>query len=230
MKICVVIPALNEEEGIKHTLERVKKSKENLKEKVSDFNITVVDGGSTDGTVSVAEKFGAKVIVEERKGYGRAYKTGFEAAEGDVIITMDADDSYPAEDIPKLFEYFKEKELDFMTTNRFADIKENAMSSKHRFGNEILNVTSRILFGIGVRDSQSGMWFVKNEALEKMDLTSDGMPFSEEIKIEAFTNPDIKSEEVPITYRERVGEEVISSWEDGMENFFFLIKKRFSKL
>ncbi|RZN62738.1 glycosyltransferase family 2 protein [Methanonatronarchaeum sp. AMET6-2] len=221
MKISVVIPTLNEETGIKKTLKKLSRLEERY-----NTEYIVVDGGSTDQTQENARELGAKVIQEERKGYGRAYKTGFKHTEGDIIITMDGDDSYPAENTPELLEMFLDMELDFMTTNRFGKIKKGAMSKKHRFGNWVLTTTTNLLFRTKLKDSQSGMWIFKKQVLDKIQPKSNGMPFSEEIKIEAARHPEIKTTELPIEYRQRVGEVVISSWRDGLKNLFFLIKKR----
>lgn len=225
--ISVVIPTMNEEEGIKKTLENLKKS---LRKHSYDYEVVVVDGGSKDKTREIAEEKGAYVVLEERKGYGRAYKTGFHIADGEIIATMDGDDSYPAENTHKLIKQLKKEKLDFITTNRFGRIKEGAMSPKHKLGNTILNITQRTLFKNDIKDSQSGMWVFRKKILNKLDLKNDGMPFSEEIKIEAFSNPDIRAKEVPIEYRERVGEVEISSWEDGLKNFFYLFKKKIENI
>jgi hypothetical protein len=69
------------------------------------------------------------------------------------------------------------------------------------------------------------MWVFRKAAYAKLDVQNDGMPFSEEIKIEAFRK--LRAKEVPITYRKRVGEVKLSSWKDGWRNFKFLWKKRF---
>jgi hypothetical protein len=99
------------------------------------------------------------------------------------------------------------------------------MSAKHRIGNWVLSTTTRILFRVKVKDSQSGMWVFKRGILKGLDLRSDQMSLSEEIKIEAFKK--FKSAEMPISYRVRVGEVKLSSWRDGSGNLKYLFRKRF---
>lgn len=221
--ITFVIPTLNEEEAIRPTLETVPRKA--LEDAGHSVEVLVVDGDSTDETRSLAKASGARVIVEPRPGYGRAYKTGFQEANGEIIVTGDADATYPFEVTPRLLEYLEEG-ADFVTTNRFAEMEPDAMSPKHQFGNWVLSTGCRVLFATGFRDSQSGMWVFKREILDELTLTDDGMPFSEEIKIEAYRHPDVNAIEVDIPYRERIGTVKLDSWQDGVRNFTFLFKKR----
>ncbi|HVL86631.1 MAG TPA: glycosyltransferase family 2 protein [Candidatus Thermoplasmatota archaeon] len=221
--ISVVIPALNEEEGIGGVIDQIP-SKE-LASRGFAVEIVVVDGESTDRTREVARSRGARVIVEPRRGYGRAYKTGFERARGEILVTADADLTYPVEQIPALVDELERESLDFLTTDRFARMREGAMSRKHRIGNWVLSTAMRVLFLTRVRDSQSGMWVLRRSALPRLSLTSDGMAYSEEIKIEAFSK--LRAREVPIEYRSRVGEVKLNSWKDGLRNLGFLFRKRF---
>ena len=78
-----------------------------------------------------------------------------------------------------------------------------------------------------IKDSQSGMWVFKREVLDKINLTSDGMPLSEEIKIEVFKNKEIKAIEIPVEYRIRIGDIKLDTWGDGWGNWKFLFRKRF---
>jgi len=195
MKISVIIPTLNEEESIGLVLDKIPRDPR------YEWEIIIVDGDSKDRTREIAEEKGAKVIVEKRKGYGRAYKTGFDAATGDIIVTMDGDDTYPAEKVVELVEHLLTNNLDFVSCERFSLMKKGAMSLTHKVGNTILTWSTRLLFGVKIKDSQSGMWVFRREILKDLKLTSDGMPFSEEIKIEAWRK--FKCEEVPILYRER---------------------------
>ena len=220
-KVSVVIPTMNEEASIGLVLDEVRTALEGVR----PFEVIVVDTDSKDRTRAIAAEKGAVVVPEPRRGYGRAYKTGFEKATGDIIATLDADMTYPAPDIPKLADMLEAQGLDFITTDRFADMAEGAMSAKHRLGNRVLSVTARLLFRVKIRDSQSGMWVFRRSVLPRLALDSDGMSMSEEIKIEAFKKT--KAAEVPITYRVRVGEVKLQSWRDGLGNLRFLFKKRF---
>jgi glycosyltransferase involved in cell wall biosynthesis len=221
LKVSIIIPTMNEEEGIGPVIDDVKKAFAGTD---IPFEIIVVDTNSKDRTRDIAREKGAIVIEEPRRGYGRAYKTGFANATGDVIATLDADCTYPAEELPTFARMLFEKDLDFITTNRFARLEKGAMSLEHSIGNKVLTVTMNMLFHVWIRDSQSGMWVFRREILPRLDITSDRMAMSEEIKIEAFKKA--RGKELPITYRERVGEVKLSSWKDGINNVKFLFGKR----
>src|SRR5262245_38246832 len=195
--ITVIIPCLNEEQGIRSVLEHM-----------PDFvdEVIVVDNNSTDGTHEVASSLGAKVIREEVRGYGRSYKRGFQSATGDVIVTLDGDHSYPPDAISYLLEAFLHLEADFLNASRFPVRDRRAMSFKHKVGNLVLSVAMSLLYFRWVRDSQSGMWVFRRSILEDMVLESDSMAFSEEIKIEALKSPNVRFQEISIQYSSRLGE------------------------
>jgi glycosyltransferase involved in cell wall biosynthesis len=215
--ITVIIPCLNEEQGI----ERVLRS-------MPDFvdQVIVVDNGSTDRTSHVAASLGAQVIRENVRGYGRSYKRGFADATGDLIVTLDGDHSYPPDALSYLLEAFRHLEVDFLNASRFPVRDRQAMSLKHHFGNLMLSLAMSVLYFRWVRDSQSGMWVFRRSILKDMQLESDGMAFSEEIKIEALKNPRVRFGEISIMYTSRIGEKKLNPWRDGLANLLFLIKKR----
>ncbi len=218
---------MNEEKGIGKTIDAI--NKEYFKKKKWDLEILIIDGDSKDKTQEIAKSKGAIVIVEKRKGYGRAYKTGFVKASGDIIVTGDGDATYPFEKIHLYIKKLLDENHDFITTDRFAELTHGSMSVKHYFGNNILNHTLRFLFFIKIRDSQSGMWIFKKNALshiQPLEDFNDGMPFSEEIKIEMFKSKKIKSIEIPSTLYTREGQVKLESFKDGLRNFKFLCKKR----
>ena len=189
----------------------------------------VVDNGSTDRTSDVARSFGAEVLREPVRGYGRTYKRGFASAIGDIIITLDGDHSYPPDAISYLIEALLHLDVDFLNASRFPVRDPAAMSFKHKFGNWILSLAMSILYFRWVRDSQSGMWVFRRDILKTMKLTSDSMAFSEEIKIEALKNSRIRFAEISIMYTSRLGENKLNPWRDGFYNLWFLLRKRFER-
>jgi len=217
-KITVVIPCLNEEQGIELVLRR-------MPEFVDE--VIVVDNGSTDRTSDVAATYGASVIREDVRGYGRSYKRGFASAKGDIIITLDGDHSYPPDAISYLLEAFLHLDVDFLNASRFPVRDRNAMSFKHKFGNFVLSLAMSMLYFRWVRDSQSGMWVFRRSVLENMTLISDSMAFSEEIKIEALKSSRVRFAEIPVQYSSRLGEIKLNPWRDGLFNLWFLVRKRF---
>ena len=223
--VTVVIPTRNEEEAIVDTIRSV--PNDGWCEKL-DF--LVIDGNSEDRTRELAEQEGAEVYLEARKGYGRAYRTGFAIAPGEIIVTMDADCTYPGEEVPGLVRKLIEEDLKFITCDRLKRAEDGAMSGLHGFGNWALSFTARMLFFYGIHDSQSGMWVFRKEIMKnsRMRPTNDGMPLSEEMKINARRcfgrNNAI---EISVPYRTRVGTAEIHTWGDGWKNFKFLFSKRF---
>jgi dolichol-phosphate hexosyltransferase len=216
-KITVVIPCLNEEEGIQRVLRALPAFVD---------EIIVVDNNSTDRTAEVSRSMGATVVRELHRGYGRAYKKGFAQATGDIIVTLDGDHSYPVDALSYLIEAFLQSKVQFLSASRFPLITSEGMPFKNRIGNLILSVAMSVLFFRWVQDSQSGMWVFKRSALDQMILRSDGMAFSEEIKIEAIRNRHIGFREIFINYSQRVGENKLQPWRDGFKNLLFLLRKR----
>jgi dolichol-phosphate hexosyltransferase len=217
-RITVVIPCLNEEKGIVEVLSRMPSFVD---------EVIVVDNNSTDRTAEMARNHGALVIHEEVRGYGRAYKTGLLQAQGDIIVTLDGDHSYPPDAISYLLEAFLHSEVRFLSASRFPCKNKKAMSFKHWCGNKLLSLAMSILFFRWVRDSQSGMWVFERASLQEMHLVSDGMAFSEEIKIEAIIKKRIGFKEIYIDYSNRMGEIKLNPWRDGVRNLWFLLRKRF---
>ncbi|MDP8979897.1 MAG: glycosyltransferase family 2 protein [Acidobacteriota bacterium] len=210
---------MNEEQGIEQVLRRMPPFVD---------QVIVVDNGSTDRTSEVAHSLGAEVIREPVRGYGRSYKMGFTRATGDLIITLDGDHSYPPDAISYLLEAFLHLEVDFLNASRFPVQDSRAMSFKHKFGNLVLSLAMTLLYFHWVRDSQSGMWVFRRSILQEMTLESDGMAFSEEIKIEALKSSKIRFREISIQYSSRLGEIKLNPWRDGFYNLWFLVKKRFA--
>ncbi|HEV2402804.1 MAG TPA: glycosyltransferase family 2 protein [Candidatus Saccharimonadales bacterium] len=224
MKITIVIPAYNEEDGIGPTLDSI--PIEALRTAGYEVEKLVVDNASSDLTAKIARAHGARVVYQPKRGYGNAYKAGFENAQGDIIATGDADTTYPFDALPEILAKLHAEDLDFITTNRLSKLYPRAMQPTHIFGNYVLSLTMRILFRTPFRDSQSGMWIFRRTVWQHLEVKHNGMPFSQEIKVEAFLK-GFRCAEVPIVYRQRVGEvklSVVDAWRTMSE----LFKKRLS--
>lgn len=224
-KVSVIIPTMNEERAIGAVMDAVHAA---LKPTGWPYEVLIVDTSSKDKTREIASSKGAIVIDEPRRGYGRAYKTGFEKANGEFIATLDADCTYPAEDIPKFVETLERDGLDFITGDRLTKMKKGVMSGTHKLGNWVLVKTSNILFGTKLKDSQSGMWVFRRSIIPKLNLVSDKMALSEEIKIEVKLK-GLKMREIPIEYRPREGEVKLNTWRDGTGNLKYMWRKKFGK-
>ncbi len=223
VSVTVLLPTRNEEEAIGATIDAIPR------DWCDKLEIMIVDGSSTDRTREIALEKGARVHLEPRKGYGRAYRTGFEVAKGDIIVTMDADCTYPAEKVPELVAKLLNDDLEFITCDRLTLAEEGSMSGLHGFGNWMLSFNARMLFWYGIKDSQSGMWVFRKRIFENeaMRPTNDGMPLSEEIKILARRHlGKRKAIEISVPYRPRVGDAEIHTWGDGWKNLKFLYARR----
>ncbi len=217
LKLSVVIPCYNEEDGIREVMGRMPR--------VVD-EVVVVDNNCTDLTAEVAASLGARVVPEKTPGYGAAYKAGLRAASGDVVITLDGDGTYPPEEIPRLVDQLVTRGWDFLSASRFPLADSGAMHLTNRLGNWVLTVAAGLLFFKPIRDSQSGMWVFRRAVLDRLRLTSDGMAFSEEIKLEALLR-GLRFGEGHIPYGSRIGEVKLQMWRDGWDNLAFLVRKRF---
>ena len=222
-KLTVVIPALNEAAAIQEVIREV--PKEGLGRIGYDVNILVVDNGSSDGTGDLAREAGAEVLLELNRGYGNAYKTGLNAADGDIILCCDADLTYPLGNVPEIITQMDSEGLQFVTANRLAIAEPGAMALRNRLGNIFLTTVTGLLFGFSLRDSQSGMWIIRKELLNKITLESGGMALSQEIKLKAIRATKAWRE-IPIEYRRRVGDVKLNAFRDGIGNLINLLKLR----
>jgi glycosyltransferase involved in cell wall biosynthesis len=213
--ISVIIPTLNEQSGIGNTIEAIPRSLL-LSEFGYDLELIVIDGHSTDSTREIAKKMGAEVILEKRIGYGRALRTGFAAAKGEIIVTTDADNTYPIGSLTQYVKELKKGDYDFISINRFSLMEKGAMSLTKRIGNKFLTKLANRIYSIDLKDSQSGMWIMKRSFISDIRLRSDGMSLSQEIKIIAFKS--FNSKELDGLYQSRNGEPKLRVVKDGCEN------------
>jgi hypothetical protein len=142
---------------------------------------------------------------------------------------MDGDGTYPPDAIQLLLHVFLDRQIDFMTAQRWRPLSGRKRFGLRILGNAILSSMTLLLFRRFIWDSQSGMWVFWSKHLSRLRPRSEGMAFSQEIKILAFTDPDLHCLEMPIFYEEhRIGESKLNLWRDGFGNLFHLFKMRLS--
>jgi glycosyltransferase involved in cell wall biosynthesis len=223
--LSVVIPALNEREGIARTIESIPVAK--IRRHGYETEVVVVDGGSNDGTRAIAAAANARVILQQRRGYGLACRSGFAAARGELIVVADADGTYPMQEIPELIELLQTHDLDFVTTDRLTNSNPGCMNGRNKAGNQLLSLWVRTLFGLKINDPESGMWMIRRRLLFQLRLESVGWPFSHELKLEAIYFSRSRWKEVPISYRFRLGETKVSNgWKTAFEDLLHITEMR----
>ncbi len=220
-RISVVIPCFNEEAGITKVLSQMPA--------FVDETI-VVDNGSTDQTAYVAQRGGAIVVSEKRRGYGRAFQAGFAYARGDILVTLDGDNSYPPADIETLLFHMASGQYDFVVGTRYPLKDGRVQPLLNRIGNRLISLLVCLLFDLNLRDSQSGMMVLRRSTLPVIGRVSDGMSFSQEVKINAYQASSLRCSEKSITYRYRTGRSKFRLV-DGLGNLvglwcFYLRKRR----
>ena len=213
--LSVVIPAYNEENGIREIAERVLAVGPALKEAgVEQLELLVVDDGSKDRTADVAEGIPGVSLIRhsKNKGYGAALKTGFSKASGELIGFLDADGTYPPEYFPQLCKSAMNGS-DLVIGSRMAGA-DSKMPVTRRVGNFFFANLLSILGRQKVTDSASGMRVFKREILEQIYPLPDGLNLTPVMSTRAL-HEGIKIVEVPIPYSERVGRSKLSVIRDG---------------
>jgi glycosyltransferase involved in cell wall biosynthesis len=220
-RVCmtVVIPCLNEAETIGQCVASARRV---LADSGIDGEVIVVDNASQDGSGLLAEAAGAQVVFEPRRGYGRAYMTGLDAARGEYVLMADADLTYDFGELPRFLAELEDG-ADLVVGNRMANIHPGAMPWLHRYvGNPLLSGFLNLLFRTGVDDAHCGMRALRRSALERLDLRTTGMEFASEMVIRAAKEKlDIR--QFPIEYYRRGGESKLSSFRDGWRHLRFLL-------
>ncbi len=195
---CVLIPTLNEIETIERVIEGFYQN--------GFTNILVVDGGSVDGTGEKAEEKGATVILQSGEGKGNAIREAFQMIESEMILMVDGDGTYLAEDGLSMVKPLKGGK-DHTIGDRFYDMSPGAMSLLNQVGNRWINMLFFKIYGEDFRDVLSGYHAFKKDSIEDLFLTSEGFGIEIELGIRCVSE-DISTEVVPISYRSRTGDSV----------------------
>jgi putative glycosyltransferase len=192
-----ILPCLNEEKTLEYCIKEIQKC---IKDKKLNAEILVSDNNSTDNSVKIAQKNGARVVICKEKGYGAALINGTKNAYGKYCIMGDSDGSY---DFYNIDEFIKglNNEYELIVGNRFkGGIKKDAMSLSHKIGVKLLSTFANLLFHTPIKDYHCGLRAYKKDSIENLNLTHKGMEYASEMIIMAKIN-NLKMLEVPTTLR-----------------------------
>lgn len=218
--ISVVIPAYNEEDAIRQTIDEIHKTFQAMG--MGEYEIVVVDDGSIDNTASEAHKAKARVVTHpQTAGYGRSLKDGIRAAKYDIIVTTDADLTYPFEYFPKLHEEY-EKGFDMVVGCRIGPhLNESLIKSPLR---RILKFLVEFTAGRQVPDVNSGLRvFSKKTVMPYFDYLCDTFSFSTSLTL-AYMMTGKFVGYTDIHYQERKGTTKVKMLRDSLRTLQFILQ------
>lgn len=219
-RVSVVMPCLNEEEAIGVCMEKIQRTFERAG---IDGEIVVCDNGSTDDTAAIAERMGARVVREPRRGYGNAYLTGFAAARGRFLVMGDADDTYDFTMIPEFVDALEQEGYDFVTGSRYLGRGDANITTLHRYlGNPALTRILNRLFATRYTDVYCGFRAFSRQAWETIRPVSPGMEFNLELAINAGL-AGLRVKEIPIVLAPRLGEAKLRTFRDGWRSLRMML-------
>ena len=221
--VSVIIPAYNEIETAERILRRVREVRLN-------FQVIVVDDGSTDGTRDLLKKLEADGLIdvlvfhERNQGKGAALNTGFSRATGDVVVVQDADLEYDPHEIPLLLEPILEEKADAVYGSRFLGGPNRVLFFWHSMGNRFLTLLSNMFTDLNLTDMETCYKMVRRELLQSLPLSSARFGFEPEVTAR-LAQAGARIYELPISYHGRTYDEGKKiGWKDGVEAIWCIIK------
>ena len=216
MKLTVSMITMNEEKAVAKVIGDIRRV-------VPDAEILLVDS-SKDRTAEIATNLGCRVIKQfPPQGYGPAMDRAVREANGDIVITLDCDDTYPVEVIPRLVQLVDEG-FDLVNTTRTWK-RPKAMPFANFLANRLFALGARVLHGLKTTDVHSGMRAYRKSMIDQVQWTAKGAALPVDMYIIPFRR-GFKVTEIPIDYRERIGETTLHRWSSTLWTFKRLWRAR----
>jgi glycosyltransferase involved in cell wall biosynthesis len=217
--LSIVIPAYNEEKGIAAVIDRILKEREHIiaatEGWIQDVEIIVVNDASKDGTQEIVNGYtNVKLInLDENRGYGGALKEGFEQSRGALIAFLDADGTYPPEELANLCRALRMEEADMVIGSRMSGEKSRMPLARY-IGNKFFAYFLSWIVGRKITDTASGMRVFRKEILPILFPLPNGLHLTPAMSTQAL-HQGLKVVEIPIRYEERQGHSKLNVFIDG---------------
>jgi glycosyltransferase involved in cell wall biosynthesis len=206
VRTTVVLPAYNEGAALPHVLDELGEYLDGT------YEVLVVDDGSTDDTADVAERYPVRLVRHAtNRGKGVAIRSGIAEAQGENVVIMDADATYPVPAIKDMVELLDDHDL----VRGVRESKPESMPFVNRVGNWLFNKLLTISHGLEGTDHLSGLYAMRRSEAVKLGTEARGFDIETEIGIRAKAR-GLREAEIPISYLPRVGEKKLSPWKDGL--------------
>ena len=201
LELTILMPCLNEETTVGIC---VKEAFCFIHDHGIQGEVLVADNGSTDQSVHIAKKSGARVIQVKTPGYGCALRAGIRASRGKVIIMGDSDTTYDFSDIDDMYQLLIGGHCDIVIGDRIdGNIRPGAMPLSHKIGVRALSAIGRLRYGVSIRDFHCGLRGLTKEAADKMQFQTTGMEFATEMIAEA-KRKGLRMREVPVVLNKSI--------------------------
>ena len=206
IRTTVVLPAYNEGAALPHVLDELGQYLD------QSYEVLVVDDGSNDDTADVAERYPVRLIKHKtNRGKGVAIRTGIAEAQGENVVIMDADATYPVPAIKEMVELLDENDL----VRGIRESEPESMPVVNRIGNWLFNKLLAISHGLEGADQLTGLYAIRRSEAVRLGTEARGFDIETEIGIKAKAR-GLREAEIPISYLPRVGEKKLSPWKDGL--------------
>lgn len=190
--VAVLLPCYNEAATIAKVVGDFRRA-------LPEASVWVFDNNSTDGTAALAAEAGARVVRSPLQGKGNVVRHMFEVVDADWCLMADGDDTYPADEAPRLLAAARAAAADMLVGVRLEHFREHSFRRFHKLGNRIISGLITRMFGVKVTDALSGYRVFSRAFVSCVPITTSGFEVETELTLHAITKK-FTFVEAPIDY------------------------------